>query len=281
MIYNVSNENGLKLVGDPRVGAVGFTGSRNAGLHLKRAAEDAGKPIYLDAVTVGGTTITLHGSLPTIARVHKDWFTPVHNPAEISHLLRSARIADLFTFRQVLPHTSKQYDFPMEWTAISALPIRSHEDWLNHSTKEVRKNVKKACRRGVTIRRVAFDDSLVHGITNIFNEARLRQGGPFWHYGKRFAEVKEEMGQDLQDAQFIGAYFEGDLIGFYKLVFGTCFAQPVMSLSMLSHRDKYTDTALISEAVTICAERRLQYLTYGDWRRDSHRDFLESHGFTK
>jgi 2,5-dioxopentanoate dehydrogenase len=48
MIYNVSNENGLKLVSDSRIGAVGFTGSRKAGLHLKRAAEDAGKPIYLE-----------------------------------------------------------------------------------------------------------------------------------------------------------------------------------------------------------------------------------------
>jgi NADP-dependent aldehyde dehydrogenase len=52
LIYNVSNENGLKLVSDPRVGAVGFTGSRNAGLHLKRAAEDAGKPIYLEMSSI-------------------------------------------------------------------------------------------------------------------------------------------------------------------------------------------------------------------------------------
>jgi NADP-dependent aldehyde dehydrogenase len=52
LIYNVSNENGLKLVSDPRVGAVGFTGSRNAGLHLKRAAEGAGKPIYLEMSSV-------------------------------------------------------------------------------------------------------------------------------------------------------------------------------------------------------------------------------------
>jgi 2,5-dioxopentanoate dehydrogenase len=52
MIYNVSNEDGLKLVSDPRVGAVGFTGSRNAGLHLKRAAEDAGKPIYLEMSSI-------------------------------------------------------------------------------------------------------------------------------------------------------------------------------------------------------------------------------------
>jgi 2,5-dioxopentanoate dehydrogenase len=52
LIYNVSNENGLKLVSDPRVGAVGFTGSRNAGLHLKRAAEEAGIPIYLEMSSI-------------------------------------------------------------------------------------------------------------------------------------------------------------------------------------------------------------------------------------
>jgi 2,5-dioxopentanoate dehydrogenase len=52
LLYNVSNENGLKLVSDPRVGAVGFTGSRNAGLTLKRAAEDAGKPIYLEMSSI-------------------------------------------------------------------------------------------------------------------------------------------------------------------------------------------------------------------------------------
>jgi len=62
MIYNVSNETGLKLVSDPRVGAIGFTGSRNAGLHLKRAAEDAGKPIYLEMSSIN-PVIFLPGAL--------------------------------------------------------------------------------------------------------------------------------------------------------------------------------------------------------------------------
>jgi alpha-ketoglutaric semialdehyde dehydrogenase len=62
LIYNVSNENGLKLVSDPRVGAIGFTGSRNAGLHLKRAAEDAGKPIYLEMSSIN-PVIFLPGAL--------------------------------------------------------------------------------------------------------------------------------------------------------------------------------------------------------------------------
>jgi alpha-ketoglutaric semialdehyde dehydrogenase len=62
MIYQLSNENGLRLVSDPRVGAVGFTGSRTAGLHLKRAAEDAGKPMYLEMSSIN-PVIFLPGAL--------------------------------------------------------------------------------------------------------------------------------------------------------------------------------------------------------------------------
>lgn len=48
MMYHISNEDGLRLVADPRVGAVSFTGSRAGGLRLKAAADVAGKPIYLE-----------------------------------------------------------------------------------------------------------------------------------------------------------------------------------------------------------------------------------------
>jgi NADP-dependent aldehyde dehydrogenase len=48
MIYKVSHKTGEQLVSDPRIGAVGFTGSKGAGLKLKHAAEEAGKPIYLE-----------------------------------------------------------------------------------------------------------------------------------------------------------------------------------------------------------------------------------------
>jgi NADP-dependent aldehyde dehydrogenase len=52
MIYHLANEDGLKLVADSRVAAVAFTGSRAAGLHLRRAAEDTGKPIYLEMSSI-------------------------------------------------------------------------------------------------------------------------------------------------------------------------------------------------------------------------------------
>jgi NADP-dependent aldehyde dehydrogenase len=52
MIYHIGNDNGLRMVSDPRVGAVAFTGSRAAGLNLKSAAEGAGKPIYLEMSSI-------------------------------------------------------------------------------------------------------------------------------------------------------------------------------------------------------------------------------------
>jgi len=48
MIYKVNHENGERLVSDHRIGAVGFTGSKGAGMKLKHAADAAGKPIYLE-----------------------------------------------------------------------------------------------------------------------------------------------------------------------------------------------------------------------------------------
>jgi NADP-dependent aldehyde dehydrogenase len=48
MIYHVTPEDGLKLVADPRITAVGFTGSRATGLALKKVADERGKPIFLE-----------------------------------------------------------------------------------------------------------------------------------------------------------------------------------------------------------------------------------------
>ncbi len=52
LIYHMPPEVGLALVSDSRIGATAFTGSRNAGLKLKEAADKAGKPIYLEMSSV-------------------------------------------------------------------------------------------------------------------------------------------------------------------------------------------------------------------------------------
>jgi alpha-ketoglutaric semialdehyde dehydrogenase len=52
LLYRMPPDVGFKLVSSPTVGATGFTGSKNAGLQLKAAAERAGKPIYLEMSSV-------------------------------------------------------------------------------------------------------------------------------------------------------------------------------------------------------------------------------------
>jgi alpha-ketoglutaric semialdehyde dehydrogenase len=52
MFFATGNELGLRLVADPRVGAVAFTGSRPGGMALKAAADAVGKPAYLEMSSV-------------------------------------------------------------------------------------------------------------------------------------------------------------------------------------------------------------------------------------
>lgn len=52
LLYRTSHSVGEQLVTDDRVGATGYTGSRGAGLALKQAADNAGKPIYLELSSV-------------------------------------------------------------------------------------------------------------------------------------------------------------------------------------------------------------------------------------
>ena len=62
LIYNVAPEDGLKMAADKRLGAVGFTGSRAAGMKLKAAADAVGKPIYLEMSSLNPVVI-LPGAL--------------------------------------------------------------------------------------------------------------------------------------------------------------------------------------------------------------------------
>ena len=52
MLYRTSHEDGERLVSDSRLGAVGYTGARNAGLRLKGAADKVGKPFYAELSSV-------------------------------------------------------------------------------------------------------------------------------------------------------------------------------------------------------------------------------------
>lgn len=75
LLYRFEPDDGLKLAAHPLVGAVAFTGSRSAGLRLKKAADGAGKPVYLEMSSLN-PVILLPGSLEERSeRIAKELFT--------------------------------------------------------------------------------------------------------------------------------------------------------------------------------------------------------------
>lgn len=62
LFYGTAHANGLRLVSHPKIAATAFTGSRPGGLALKAAADQAGKPIYLEMSSVNPVFL-LPGSL--------------------------------------------------------------------------------------------------------------------------------------------------------------------------------------------------------------------------
>jgi len=57
LLYAIDYADGERMIHDPRLAAVGFTGGRVAGLKLKAAADWAGKPIYLEMSSINPVVI--------------------------------------------------------------------------------------------------------------------------------------------------------------------------------------------------------------------------------
>ncbi|MEC8493982.1 MAG: aldehyde dehydrogenase family protein [Planctomycetota bacterium] len=62
LLYDMAPEDGLRFARDPRLAAIGFTGSRRGGLALKAAADEAGTPIHLELGSIN-PVVMLAGAL--------------------------------------------------------------------------------------------------------------------------------------------------------------------------------------------------------------------------
>ena len=79
--------------------------------------------------------------------------------------------------------------------------------------------------------------------------------------------------------RMIGAYYEGEMIGFIMLANAGRFGITGQIISSLKHRDKSTNNALIAKAVEVCAQQGLGYLIYLFWSEDSLAEFKRRCGF--
>lgn len=239
---------------------------------------------------VCGRDIRVQGRLIRIARLEADKYQFIDDPKPlIEGLRKSATRVDLFTFLQKLTDRAPKHPYPMEWDNFAVVPVTTFDNWW---TKQIgfkaRNKAKQAEKRGVTIGEVPFDDNLVRGICEIYNECPIRQGQPFSHYGMTFDRAREYSSSFLNDSIFIGASFEEKLIGFVKLTWdeGRTQANIMHIVSMVKHKDKAPTNALVVEAVRACADRGIPNLvyanfSYGKKQQDSLADFKERNGFQR
>jgi hypothetical protein len=168
----------------------------------------------------------------------------------------------------------------MEYDSIAALPITSYDHWINKQIpKQTRTSIRKSKKKKVVVKKVEFDDAFIKGMVEVFNENPLRQGKPFWHYGKNFETVKREFSKYSYREDHIGAYYKDELIGFLFLAYAGRYAITIQIISKIKHQDKKPNNALIAKAVEICAEKKIPYLVYGSWARGTWGAFKRHNGF--
>jgi hypothetical protein len=228
-----------------------------------------GKPVRVPCVEVQERKVIASGKFPRLASIaDEEWIesTDEVNPEELVSRLKSDSLrADIFHFRRSLERPGQRFDhLKMEWDNAAVVPLSSYQDWWeNRVPQETRKNVRRSQRRGVVVRPITLDDATVAGIKGIYDETPLRQGRPFWHYGKDLETIRRDNASYLDRSDFFGAFFEDTLIGFIKVVYVQRVARIMQILSMNAHFDKRPANALLAKAIERAVERKMEYFVYG------------------
>jgi hypothetical protein len=241
-----------------------------------------GQPAQIECIDVGGQTFSVTRGLVSVVTLEDEWFQEVRDPAAVIATLREDRAlgGDIFSFCQRLPHTEVQFPYHCEFESIAAIQVSTYDQWFTTQIEKTTRNqIRKSQKAGVDARECAYDDAFVRGMTSIFNETPIRQGRKFWHYGKDFNTVKQQFSRNLFREELIGAYFQGELIGFAMLGKTGHYADLGQIISKIAHRDKSVTNALIAKAVEMCCARQIPYLVYGFWTEDSLGQFKRHFGF--
>jgi hypothetical protein len=234
--------------------------------------------------------IRISGRGLRVAKLDADMYHFLSEPEPLLNALRKCdKRIDLFTFLQRLPETKPQFNYPMIWDNLAVLSVSTFDEWWNKQIGfKARNKAKQAEKKGVVIREIPFVDTLVQGIWQIYNEAPMRQGRPFPHYGKDLETVYKDEATYLESSTFIGAFLGEELIGFIKLTADETGTQAGLMniVSKLAHRDKSPTNALVAQAVRSCAARNIAYLVYshfawGERERDNLTEFKERNGFQR
>jgi len=249
-----------------------------------------GKWFQVPALAINGKSIILRGKWIKTAVVHEEeWLeTELADPGLCVEALKKQKLgdhrADVFSFSQKVPATQPKYSYPMEWDSIAAIKIISFKAWWNNLSQETRKNVRRSQKRGVIVGVKDLDDRLIQDLIDLNNDAPVRQGKPFTHFGKTFDQVAKDQASFLDRSDYICAYAGDELVGVLKLVYRGEVASILTFLTKKSQQDKRPANALMAKTVELCEQKKISYLifgmfNYGNKRETSLREFKIRHGF--
>lgn len=230
---------------------------------------------------IGKTEISVSGRFPKIAKLRHEWFEYLDEPGKFVEEIRHARVADVFTFLQEAHVPRPMLPFSKEVASASVLTFKSFDEWWNNLHFKARNKARKVQKTGVELRPAKLDDDFVRGVEKIYNESALRQGRKFTHYGKNFATIKNDLSSFPECTFFIGAYHQGQLIGFMKLFEGDKILRTVHIIATLADRDKCVMDALIAKAVEMASQKNVSHLHYGDWAHRGLGAFRVKFGFER
>ena len=250
----------------------------------------SGRTLYVPSVEICGQTVVVTGKWIRTAQIKDEEVVEgmtVEDPESFIAELRESELkADVFTFAQRPPEVTPKYNYYWDWNNWAAVRTTCFKDWWESLPQESRKNVRRAARRGVVVKIVPFDDNLVNGVHRMYNHTPVRDGRLFWHFGKDVQSVRRELATYLDRSEFIGAYWNEELIGFVKMVSVGDVAMLMHIISMNEHYDKRPMNALIAKAAELCEQRGISHLIYGQFiygnkRRSSLVEFKRRNGFAQ
>lgn len=230
---------------------------------------------------VDGFEVSFSGRLLCVARLRNEGYDFLSDPERfIRALANSGMRADIITFTQGIGDPEPRHPYHLEWDKQAVVPIETYEHWWKRQINDKTRNmVRKAQKKGVTLKHFELSDEAVRAIKTIYDESPVRQGRPFKHYGKDLQTLRQIHATYLDRSEFIGAFLGEELVGFVKLVHQPGWSSMMQIISLVSQRDKAPTNALIARAVEVCAEKKIPRLQYGTWSRRSIGDFKLHHGF--
>jgi hypothetical protein len=249
-----------------------------------------GKWFTVPALTVGGQNILVRGKWIRVAALHDELWQE-HALADPEACIRRLKMrepggldADILTFAERVPDTTPRYSYPFELESIAAIPLMTFATWWDGLPQETRKNARRAAKRGVITSVRPLDSKLINDIVGVNNDAAVKQGRKFSHYGKSPEQVEKDQSTWAGRSDFICAYAGEELIGFMKIVYCGHVATILQLITKSSHYDKKPANALIAKAVERCVEKQVSHFVYGKFRygnqiQTSLMEFKTRHGF--